>query len=580
MHLALGPFGNTHSLCNIGSILISTIILAIYTKVSPSGSARCSECHLDLNNASTKVFVEHCLRLHTGMLPPMSSMARIRQYFSSSAIFCSFCNIIHPSTGSLVLHAFLANHVEFGDSYCHLCETLLHNTNLFEHHLLMHPFIQCPICSVFLPVVDFVGHMLSPSSHETYPLEILKPFFNVDLHDILQKAQIEDQFRKTNSIQYEKSKLHQDSLSLYKPCLTSAPGFNILLERIQPDTYPFGLSRIITDSLPFLVGADIASLIALLDNATTFSLHRSKIEQYHYELLQLILYREYDGLISYSTKLHISQLKTLFWDHIPVTMRKEVSQSPLWIRDAPTMNQFLPKNIGFIIAGCRVLRMLGTHPTTENPIVNLSTQTVSVFPTTYYNCVDGGTDGSGYIELSTVPKIPVYGSISYLRHLYNVLPNVPDNVLVILELDVSTVLSQVPAHLLQRVIKVDLQSLLFGQFSGLHELFSTKLTAASTRRIIVINQLPFTLKALSIEENLKLMANISNLNLHLALLFRMTILPTYSLVGIGMSSRTTLNGEEGPTFDLEGNYSPKTVRELKTVLVHFTKKCTYFFNHK
>ena len=378
MHSLLGPFANFHSLCNVGSLLITTIIMAIYTRVSPSGSARCSECRFDLVTNSTKEYIEHCLRLHTRVLPPMASLAQIRQYFSASAIFCSFCHLFHPSTGSLVLYAFLANHVEFGDSYCHLCEAILQNTDLFSHYLLLHPLIQCPICSVVLPLVDFVEHMLSPSPHEAYPLELITPFFHEDLHDILRDAQIESQFRITNSIQYAKNKLHPDSLSLYNPCLTSAQGFNILLERIQPDTYPFGLSKLITDSLTFIVGADIASLIALLDNAETFSLHKSKIEQYH-ELTQLILYREYDGLISYSTKLHTSSLRNLFWNQIPITMREEVSQSPLWIRDAPTMDQFLPTNISFIVAGCRVLRMLGAHPTASDPIVNISTQNVSIF---------------------------------------------------------------------------------------------------------------------------------------------------------------------------------------------------------
>ena len=85
-------------------------------------------------------------------------------------------------------------------------------------------------------------------------------------------------------------------------------------------------------------------------------------------------------------------------------MRREVSQSPLWIRDAATMDQFLPTNISYIVTGCRVLRLLGTHPTAAEPVVNISTQNVSVFPTTFYNCVDGGNDGCGYIKLSTIPK--------------------------------------------------------------------------------------------------------------------------------------------------------------------------------
>ena len=58
------------------------------------------------------------------------------------------------------------------------------------------------------------------------------------------------------------------------------------------------------------------------------------------------------------------------------------------------------------------------------------------------------------------------------------------------------------------------------------------------------------------------------LNKNLAAMFQINIVTSYSIVVTGLTSRSSMSTECGPTLGPDGALSPKSVRELKQFLSH------------
>ena len=94
----------------------------------------------------------------------------------------------------------------------------------------------------------------------------------------------------------------------------------------------------------------------------------------------------------------------------------------------------------------------------------------------------------------------------------------------------------------------------------------------------LVNQLPFRLPALSIQENQQLYFMIGNINENIAAMFQINIVTSYSIVGSGLTSRSSMSTECGHTLGPDGRLSPKTIRELQQFLSHMNLKIVSFMN--
>ena len=569
-HKQLGPFGNHHPLATIGPNKMGQLILAIFTIITQVGSLQCKTCNMEHEITDAKTFIAHGLT-HAGDLPPMACLPDLRKFFSTSAIFCCNCLMLMPSMASYVLHSFLKHHTPNLPIYCSLCVRFEKNTTLEQHMIDYHPMLKCPVCLIKLSIIDLMEHLLSPTPHYAFAIEEILPYFSNDLAAILIRAKNTTQWWVSSAIDIAQRLLPLKILNHYD--FLSTAGFNKLMSTPYPVSFPSGTSLLITENKDFIETTDLIALLGLLESASVFRFHKEKLQLYYYELLQLQLSREISEMLLYSTPTSLGD----FISYLPNSMVVDHLVGFISTTD-PTSLINLPNNISFFIIGSNLLKNVGSHPSSLEYVVTLSTNVEMLYPTHWFDILPYNR-GTGYISLTHFHNIWVTQDQSFLTYLYNIIGHLNEEKTIFMEVDVSSLLLKIPNHLLKATLKADLKQLLIGYFTGLLVLFEDLPNGKKIkRRCVLVNQLPFRLPALSIQENQQLHFQICNVNECLAAMFQINIVTSYSIVGSGLTSKSSMSTECGPTLGPDGRLSPKTIRELQQFLSHMNRKIVSFMN--
>ena len=569
-HQRLGPFGNHHPLATVGPNKMGQLILAIFAIITQAGSLQCKECHQDHDITEAKSFIAHGLT-HGGNLPPMACLPDLRKFFSTSAIFCCNCLMLMPSMASYILHSFLKHHTPNLPIYCCLCVKFVKNTTLEQHMINYHPMLKCPVCLIKLSTLDLMEHLLSPTPHHAFSIEEILPHFSNDLAAILIRAKNTTQWWISSAIDIAHRLLPLKILNQYD--FLSTAGFNRLLSTPYPVSFPSGTSLLITANKDFIETTDLIALLGLLESASTFRYHKEKLQLYLYELLQIRISREVSEMLLYSTPTSLGD----FISELPNSMEVDHLVGFISTTD-PTSLFNLPSTISFFIIGSNLLKNVGSHPASLEYFVTLSTNVDMLYPTNWFDILPYNR-GTGYISLTHCNNIWVTQDQSFLTYLYNIIGHLNEEKIIFIEIDVSSLLVKIPKHLLRATLKDDLKQLLFGYFTGLLVLFEDLPNGKKIkRRCVLVNQLPFRLPALSIQENQQLHFQISYINECLAAMFQINIVTSYSIVGSGLTSKSSMSTECGPTLGPDGRLSPKTIRELQQFLSHMNRKIVSFMD--
>ena len=114
----------------------------------------------------------------------MASLDSLMANFSENIFACLPCVRIFPSLISLLLHE-LFTHKSATKIYCPICCAFIETTTLLSHISVVHPILPCIVCSLHLPVLDLIHHILDLVQHTTIPLNNILEFFSEDLHTLL-----------------------------------------------------------------------------------------------------------------------------------------------------------------------------------------------------------------------------------------------------------------------------------------------------------------------------------------------------------------------------------------------------------
>ena len=136
----------------------------------------------------------------------------------------------------------------------------------------------------------------------------------------------------------------------------------------------------------------------------------------------------------------------------------------------PTSLASLPPTTSFFIIGSNLLKNMGSHPASLEYFVTLSTNVDMLYPTHWFDILPYNR-GTVYISLTHCHDIWVIQDRSYMTFFYNIIGQLNEEKIIFMEVDVSSLLSKIPKHLLKATLKADLKQLLFGYFTGLLILF-------------------------------------------------------------------------------------------------------------
>jgi hypothetical protein len=434
-----------------------------------------------------------------------------------------------------------------------------------------HPMLKCPVCLIKLSTLDLMEHLLSPTPHHAFSIEEILPHFSNDLAAILIRAKNTTQWWISSAIDIAHRLLPLKILNQYD--FLSTAGFTRLLSTPYPVSFPSGTSLLITANKDFIETTDLIALLGLLESASTFRYHKEKLQLYLYKLLQIRISREVSEMLLYSTPTSLGD----FISELPNSMEVDHLVGFISTTD-PTSLFNLPSTISFFIIGSNLLKNVGSHPASLEYFVTLSTNVDMLYPTNWFDILPYNR-GTGYISLTHCHNIWVTQDQSFLTYLYNIIGHLNEEKIIFIEIDVSSLLVKIPKHLLRATLKDDLKQLLFGYFTGLLVLFEDLPNGKKIkRRCVLVNQLPFRLPALSIQENQQLHFQISYINECLAAMFQINIVTSYSIVGSGLTSKSSMSTECGPTLGPDGRLSPKTIRELQQFLSHMNRKIVSFMD--
>ena len=183
-HTECGPFASHHSLANLPSGEASITLTAFWAIFNSNKQLVCRICNFETFLVNTLTPPTLHFRGHAKSLHPMASLDSLMANFSENIFACLPCVRIFPSLISLLLHE-LFTHKSAMKIYCPICCAFIETTTLLSHISVVHPILPCIVCSLHLPVLDLIHHILDPVQHTTIPLNNILEFFSEDLHTLL-----------------------------------------------------------------------------------------------------------------------------------------------------------------------------------------------------------------------------------------------------------------------------------------------------------------------------------------------------------------------------------------------------------
>ena len=499
-HVGCGPFASHHSLANLPSGEASITLTAFWAIFNSNKQLVCRICNFETFLVDPLTPPTLHFRGHAKSLHPMASLDSLLANFSENIFACLQCTRIFPSLISLLLHE-LFTHKSATKIYCPICCTFIETTTLLSHISILHPILPCIVCSLHLPVLDLIHHILDPVQHTTIPLQTILEFFSADLHTLLRGSRSIPAIRLVRFTEFLPQILDADQcpriLQLNNKC-------GVWSTCSQFASFPKNLGPHFLARISSTEASALTVLVHIYEQSASFLQHRNLLNKYKQHLLQIVL----NDLSDHHTLYKNFQM--IFPHNGVAPFYPQPARAPLPLPDTSTIQQLLDGSYQMILIGSHLLRWCGSPFSSEFKILNLSTLRTMYTPTTYLSATAEPQSFLGYISTVFCQPYSVLQHNSFALHLARILPELKGDKPVLIEMDVVGFLYTLPPQLLPLAIKTNQQELIISYFVMILCVLQTLPPNSPAKGcLIIVNQAPFKLPQLSIAENLELLVKIN-----------------------------------------------------------------------
>ena len=516
-HTECGPFASHHSLANLPSGEASITLTAFWAIFNSDKQLKCKICDFATFLVNTPTPPTLHFRSHAKSLHPMASLESLLANLSENIFACLQCTRVFPSLISLLLHE-LFTHKSPTKIYCPICCVFIETTTLLSHISIVHPILPCIVCSLHLPVLDLIHHVLDPVQHTTIPLNNILEFFSEDLHTLLRGSRSIPAVRFVKFTELLPQILNTDQcpkiIQLNNQC-------GVWSACSQFTSFPKNLGPHFLARISSTEASALTVLVHIYEQGASFIQHQNLLNKYKQHLLQIVLNDFSDNHTLYKN------FQMIFPHNSVAPLYPHPSRAPLPIPDTSTLQQLLGGSYQMILIGSHLLRWCGSHLSSEFKILNLSTMRTMYAPTTYLSTEAESQSFLGYISTNFFQPYYVLQHNSFAIHLARILPELKGDKPVLIEMDVIGFLYTLPPQVLPIAIKTNLHEFVLGYFVMILNVLQTLPPNSPAKGcLIIINQAPFKLPQLSIADNLDLLIRINCLAYCVATIVNIPIVNT------------------------------------------------------
>ena len=284
-HTECGPFASHHSLADLPSGEASIALTACWAVFTTSKELVCKICPFRTFLVNTPTPPTLHFRSHAKSLNPMASLDSLMANFSENIFACLQCVRFFPSLLSLLLHE-LFTHKSTTKIYCPICCAFIDNATLLSHVSVFHPVLPCIFCSLQLPVLELVHHILDPVHHTTLPLDDILGWFSENIHALIRGSRLIPAVRFVtcteqlpqilNADQCSKIRLFDNKCGVWSACS-------------QFTSFPKNLGYHFLARISSSEASALTVLVQIYEQGASFLQHRNLLIRYRPQLLQIML---------------------------------------------------------------------------------------------------------------------------------------------------------------------------------------------------------------------------------------------------------------------------------------------------